>query len=315
MSEQASAISLITRARPSHVAESRPFQPSAPASKGILAEAFRRVMNEAAGATVFSETGDGAAASSASPAKSAATAYVVQKGDTLGAICQRALAAAGNDRSPAAVAGAVEKVAQANGLASANRIREGQTLDLSVLGAVSSTAAGQGGRAAAWQPGTRVLEDLLAIARPGAMAEAKESAAKCAAILDAAPRISSEYGMRRNPFTKAMEHHDGVDLAVAAGTGVYPAMEGTVVFSGWQAGYGKTVVVRHDDGLETLYAHNQSNLAKVGQRVTQDTRIAKVGSSGNSTGPHVHFEVRRDGKAINPALMVEPRLLQVAKAL
>lgn len=320
MSEQASAIALISRARPSQVAASRPFQTAAAPGENRLATAFRRVLNEATGATAFKDPCAPAAAANPTTAKSAGAPYVVQKGDTLSGVCRRALLASGRDASGGALAAAVETVAQANGLASANRIRVGQRLDLSALGAGAAKAGvapqtGQGGRAAPWKPGVRELEDLLALVRPGALSEAKASSAQSTPILDTAATISSAYGMRRNPFSKAMEHHDGVDLAVAAGSGIYPARDGTVVFSGWQAGYGKTVVVRHDNGLETLYGHNQSNLVRTGQRVTSETRIAKVGSSGNSTGPHVHFEVRRDGKAINPSLMVESKLLQVAKAL
>jgi len=121
-----------------------------------------------------------------------------------------------------------------------------------------------------------------------------------AAALHAPARITSGYGMRRDPFNGRPAFHRGVDLAVKSGTDIYPVKEGVVKFSGWQPGYGRMVIVEHDDGLETVYAHNSSNLVQPGERVSPDAAIAKSGSSGRSTGPHLHFEVREGGKAIDP---------------
>ena len=112
--------------------------------------------------------------------------------------------------------------------------------------------------------------------------------------------ITSGFGMRKDPFNGQPSFHRGVDLALKTGTDVYPVDEGIVKFSGWQAGYGRVVIVGHEDGTETLYAHNSTNIVTPGQRVTPDEVIAKSGSSGRSTGPHLHFEVRRDGRAIDP---------------
>lgn len=112
--------------------------------------------------------------------------------------------------------------------------------------------------------------------------------------------ITSGFGMRKDPFNGQPSFHRGVDLALKTGTDVYPVNEGIVKFSGWQAGYGRVVIVGHEDGTETLYAHNSTNIVTPGQRVTPDEVIAKSGSSGRSTGPHLHFEVRRDGRAIDP---------------
>lgn len=112
--------------------------------------------------------------------------------------------------------------------------------------------------------------------------------------------ISSNYGFRIHPIKKARIHHDGVDFASPRGTPVFAVADGIVTFSGRKGGYGNTVDIRHIDGLVTRYAHNASNHVKVGQMVHQGQKIAAVGSTGMSTGPHVHFEVRKDGKAIDP---------------
>jgi len=113
-------------------------------------------------------------------------------------------------------------------------------------------------------------------------------------------RVTSGFGMRRDPFTGRPAFHKGVDLAAKPGTHIYPIADGVVKFSGWQGGYGRVVIVEHADGLESVYAHNTDNLVTPGQTVRADMPIAKVGSTGRSTGPHLHFEVRRDGRAVDP---------------
>lgn len=108
-------------------------------------------------------------------------------------------------------------------------------------------------------------------------------------------RISSPYGSRSGGF------HTGIDLAASWGANVYAADGGTVVFAGWRSSYGYTVDIDHGNGVMTRYAHNSSLNVKAGQKVAQYESIAKVGSTGRSTGPHVHFEVRINGKAMNPS--------------
>lgn len=95
--------------------------------------------------------------------------------------------------------------------------------------------------------------------------------------------------------TQGIHGYNGVDLATSAGSPLYAAAAGRVIISksrGWNGGYGNYLVIKHDNGTQTLYAHNQSNIVSVGQWVVQGQIIGYVGSSGNSTGPHVHFEVR-----------------------
>ncbi len=113
-------------------------------------------------------------------------------------------------------------------------------------------------------------------------------------------RVSSPYGYRRDPFTGETRFHHGVDIAAAEGTEIYPAKGGVVSYSGHQKGYGNIVVVDHGNGLVTKYAHNRVNRVATGDRVGTDTIIAEVGSTGRSTGPHLHFEVQYEGRKVPP---------------
>jgi murein DD-endopeptidase MepM/ murein hydrolase activator NlpD len=112
--------------------------------------------------------------------------------------------------------------------------------------------------------------------------------------------VSSEFGWRIDPIAGGKRFHEGVDLAAEEGTSVHAALPGRVVFSGKQKGYGNVVVINHGNELETLYAHNRRNLVGQGELVRAGTPIAEVGSSGRSTGPHLHFEVRNGGQPMNP---------------
>lgn len=123
--------------------------------------------------------------------------------------------------------------------------------------------------------------------------------------LNGVGRLSSNYGTRKDPFTGKMRFHNGIDVAARTGTPIYPYRSGTVTFSGTKGGYGNVVMVRHEDGMESVYAHASKNLVKVGEAVTPDTAIGLVGSTGRSTGPHLHFELRKSGKAVNPMPYLE----------
>ncbi len=113
-------------------------------------------------------------------------------------------------------------------------------------------------------------------------------------------RVSSLFGMRRHPIYGDNRFHYGVDIAAPIGTNVYPIKTGKVIFSGETPGYGRMVVIRHEDGLVSKYAHNKVNLVKEGDLVDADTAIAQVGSTGVSTGPHLHFELVHNGEHIDP---------------
>jgi murein DD-endopeptidase MepM/ murein hydrolase activator NlpD len=118
--------------------------------------------------------------------------------------------------------------------------------------------------------------------------------------LPANGRISSNFGSRFHPIDKKIKFHGGIDVAVPTGTRVNSAADGVVEFAGRRGGYGNLVIVRHADGRETRYAHLDKILVAVGDPVSGGQEIAKSGSTGKSTGPHLHFEVRENGQVVNP---------------
>lgn len=112
--------------------------------------------------------------------------------------------------------------------------------------------------------------------------------------------ISSLFGWRNSPFTGLRSYHNGIDMAAPTGTSIFAALAGTVTTAGWSDVYGWHVIVRHHSGYKTLYAHmNQINV-KVGQYVTTSTTLGRVGNTGLSTGPHLHFTIYKNGVAVNP---------------
>lgn len=113
-------------------------------------------------------------------------------------------------------------------------------------------------------------------------------------------RISSPFGNRIHPILKTPKLHTGIDIAVPAGKDVVAAGNGRVVTSGNLGGYGKTIIIDHGGGIMTLYAHNSRLLVGQGTNVVKGQKIALVGSTGMSTGPHVHFEVRKNGQYVDP---------------
>ncbi len=146
------------------------------------------------------------------------------------------------------------------------------------LGPVSFSAAGPGGPApAAGAPG------------PGGL------------LLPVQGRFTSGFGDRIHPVTGRHRHHAGVDLAAPTGTPIAAAQAGTVTFAGTRGGYGNLVIVTAPDGTETRYAHASRLDVRAGEGVAAGQVLGAVGSTGMSTGPHLHFEVRRGGEAIDPA--------------
>ena len=113
-------------------------------------------------------------------------------------------------------------------------------------------------------------------------------------------RLSSGFGGRKAPVKGASTNHKGIDWATPIGTAVMASSGGTVSTAGWQRGYGYVVYINHPDGKQTRYGHLSKILVSTGQKVTQGQKIALSGNTGRTSGPHVHFEIRIDGKAVNP---------------
>lgn len=118
-------------------------------------------------------------------------------------------------------------------------------------------------------------------------------------------RISSPYGYRNHPIYKVKKFHSGVDLAAPGGSNILAATDGTVKMAGWNGGYGNCVVVDHGGGISTLYGHASKLLVSKGQKVKKGQVIAKVGTTGNSTGNHLHFEVLINGKTTDPMAYIK----------
>ena len=112
--------------------------------------------------------------------------------------------------------------------------------------------------------------------------------------------ITSRFGWRNSPFGNGSDWHPGIDIANSSGTPIVATAEGEVVQSEWYGGYGNMVQVNHGNGITTVYGHNSQNLVHPGQVVKKGEVIAYLGSTGYSTGPHVHYEVRVNGTAVNP---------------
>lgn len=272
------------------------------------------------------------AAATASAASSAPSVHTVQAGESLWSICRAHLNRLSGSPGPSAVSEAVRQVARHNRISDADFIVPGQQIDLSVLGQTRS-ARGLNGEPreaakAAPVPHATSLGGPSPVANPRAEAvwrtkkaalqakgafvgflkdtsapagsPASETEKSFGGLLGGPAWLSSKFGMRKDPFTGRVQRHNGIDIAAPKGTGVYALREGRVTYSGWRGDYGRLVVVRHEDGTETRYGHLSERLVKEGDTVDSDTVIGKVGSSGRSTGPHLHFEVRENSRPVDP---------------
>ncbi|HWH00058.1 MAG TPA: M23 family metallopeptidase [Pilimelia sp.] len=158
--------------------------------------------------------------------------------------------------------------------------------------AAPTTAAG-GAASAGGPPGASATAFAAALDQALA-AEKPRGAANGGWQLPVQGTTSSEFGPRWG------RQHEGIDIAAATGTPVRAAADGVVRKASWYGGYGNAVIIDHGGGVSTLYAHNSSLTVKPGERVRAGQLVAKVGSTGDSTGPHLHFEVEVDGKKVDP---------------
>ncbi len=126
-----------------------------------------------------------------------------------------------------------------------------------------------------------------------------------ASPVKAAVRHTSGFGFRRDPKTGGRRMHNGADFAGAHGTDIFATADGVVTYAGWQSGFGRLVTIQHAFGIETRYAHNTRIRVKVGQRVSRGDHIADMGSTGRSTGTHLHYEVRVNGRPVNPMIYIK----------
>jgi len=171
------------------------------------------------------------------------------------------------------------------------------------------TAAGGIGMATMFAKQLGKSDEVGGVRPPAAMPMPTSTMAELGPELDGAPRLvlpvagraSSGYGMRNDPIKHAAILHPGFDLAAPTGTAVGAAAGGKVIHAGPAGTYGNLVTVRHENGYETRYAHLSAVNVKEGDTVQPGQQIGAVGSTGYSTGPHLHFEVRHEGKTIDPA--------------
>ena len=118
-------------------------------------------------------------------------------------------------------------------------------------------------------------------------------------------RKTSEFGTRKDPFnSKRREFHKGIDIACSIGTEVRAARSGRVIFTGWKEGYGNLVIVEHEFGYQSYYGHLSRFRVRVGDEITTSQVLALSGNTGRSTGPHLHFEIRKNGKSLNPSTFI-----------
>lgn len=133
-------------------------------------------------------------------------------------------------------------------------------------------------------------------------------------IMPVRGRITSNYGYRTHPITRRRSFHYGIDIAAPAGTAIKAAASGVVVFSSNSGGYGKMVILRHKEGYFSIYAHARKLLVRKGQAVRRGQKIAEIGDTGVATGNHLHFEIKRGTKKINPLVALKKKIKVVKKS-
>jgi murein DD-endopeptidase MepM/ murein hydrolase activator NlpD len=232
------------------------------------------------------------------------TTYTVRPGDTLSAIASKFNTS-------------TSSIAHINGLSSADLIRAG--MELSVIENASGTVVKVSQGDTLWDISRRYGVSIPEIAQannldvaevlkvgttlilPGASLRAVPSVSRSSSFRwPIQGSLTSSYGWRTHPITGQESFHEGLDIAAGNGTPIGAAAGGKVKFAGWYAGYGRLVIIDHGDGLETRYGHMSSISVSAGEVVSAGDTIGHVGQSGDATGPHVHFEIRKNGRTLDP---------------
>ena len=232
--------------------------------------------------------------------------YTVQQGDTISSVCQKF----GLKNISTLIA--------VNNISNVRSLRSGQKLTVPSLDGLNYTVASGDtieGLSAKYNVSVEDLLDVNDLASsllqkgqelfiPGAKMDSLSLRRAMGEIfvypITAKWRLTSRFGYRPDPFTGVKQHHTGIDMACPTGTSVKAAKSGTVSFTGYSNVYGKYVIVTHADGYQTLYGHMSRITSKKGQIVDQGSQLGLVGSTGYSTGPHLHLSVYKNGKLIDP---------------
>jgi len=257
------------------------------------------------------------------------TAYVVAEGDSLWSIANSqnleidTLFGCNDLRNPNVIRpGATLRIPNQDGIF--YKVKSGETLaGIAKRYGIAADRVREANGDAALNPLTAGKEIFLPGARPEAVespasssssrsgaSSSKSSSAKVSGSSSRSYRwpvvgkINSPFGWRRHPVTRRRDFHTGIDIKAPRGRTIQAARGGRVEYSGWMGGYGRVVVIDHGDGYSTLYAHCTSLSVRKGQSVSQGQAIATVGTTGRTTGPHLHFEVRRGNNPVNPLGML-----------
>jgi len=257
------------------------------------------------------------------------TAYVVAEGDSLWSIANSqnleidTLFGCNDLRNPNMIRpGATLRIPNQDGIF--HKVKSGETLaGVAKKYGIAADRIREANGDAALNPFTAGKEIFLPGARPEAVessasssssrsgaSSSKSSSAKVSGSSSRSYRwpvvgkINSPFGWRRHPVTRRRDFHTGIDIKAPRGRTIQAARGGRVEYSGWMGGYGRVVVIDHGDGYSTLYAHCTSLSVRKGQSVSQGQAIATVGTTGRTTGPHLHFEVRRGNNPVNPLGML-----------
>jgi murein DD-endopeptidase MepM/ murein hydrolase activator NlpD len=229
--------------------------------------------------------------------------YTVRRGDSLSSIAQKfglrvdtLISYNGIKRARGLLAGTEMRVPSADGLA--YTVRRGDT-----LGGIAGRFGVSLNDLLDWNNlESEVIRIGQALFIPGGRLSATQRDMVLGRLFVYPTRgdISSRFGWRINPFTGTREHHNGLDISNSAGTPVRAAMAGRVAMVGVNPVYGKYVIIQHAEGFQTLYAHLHSTSVSRGARVSQSQRIASMGNTGYSTGPHLHFTIFRNNVPVDP---------------